>query len=179
MRTSERFPWNWGATASELAAEYACDRYLPGGGTAAMRAVDVDAPADIAFRWLCQLKVAPYSYDLLDNWGRRSPRTLTPGAERLAAGDTVMTIFRLAEFEPDRELALVPLPTGERLFGPMAVGYRAVPAGEGGSRLIGRLCLPPGPRTYLLACGDLLMMRKQLLTLAACAARTYREARPA
>ena len=67
----------------------------------------MDAPVETLFRWLCQLRVAPYSYDWLDNRGRRSPRTLTPGLEELEVGQRFMTIFRLAEFEPGRSITVV------------------------------------------------------------------------
>jgi hypothetical protein len=79
---------------------------LPGFDVGLFRGVTVRARAPVVFRWLCQLRVAPYSYDWLDNLGRRSPRTLTPGAERLELGQRVMGIFELVGFEPDRHLTL-------------------------------------------------------------------------
>ena len=85
----------------------ACDAVMPAADMVVSRAVDVAAPAAHTFRWVCQLRVAPYSYDLLDNLGRRSPKELTPGAEVLEVGQRVMTIFHLASFEHDRHLTIV------------------------------------------------------------------------
>ncbi|HUB99274.1 MAG TPA: hypothetical protein VMS11_05565 [Solirubrobacterales bacterium] len=107
MSSSPSFVTRWGSTAPERAASYPCDSLLPAAETTMWRAVDVAAPAPAVFRWLCQLRAAPYSYDLIDNFGRRSPQELTPGLERLEVGQRVMTIFRLAEFEPGRSLTVV------------------------------------------------------------------------
>jgi hypothetical protein len=97
-------------------------------------------------------RVAPYSYDLLDNLGRRSPRCLTPGVERLEVGQRFMSIFSLDSFAPDDHLTL---------SAPgVAVTY-AVRARADRSRLVARVVFnAPGGRL-----GDLVMMRKQLLTL--------------
>jgi hypothetical protein len=68
------------------------------------------------FGWLCQLKVAPYSYDWLDHRGRRSPRRLAPGAERLAPGAERLApgqpflVFDLVEFEQGQSLTGVVQP---------------------------------------------------------------------
>ncbi|MBO0828981.1 MAG: hypothetical protein J2P24_14505 [Streptosporangiales bacterium] len=173
-----RLPFVWGATAAEVADTYGCDALLPDAPDRLVRAVGSRATPARLYRWLCQLRLAPYSYDLVDNYGRRSPRALVPGTEDLAVGQTVATIFTLAAFTPDEELTL--RIKGGRpylVFGDLAVSYAVRPA-DGGSRLVAvlRCTDPPGPagalRRRLLSWGDVPMMRKQLLTLAALAERS-------
>ena len=112
---------NWGSTPAERAESFPCDELLDGAPMRLYRAVDVAAPAETVFRWLCQLRAAPYSYDLIDNGGRRSPQALTPGLERLEPGQRFMRIFRLAEFEPGRSLTVRSRGT---VFGEVVVSYR-------------------------------------------------------
>lgn len=164
--------YNWGTTPGERTMTFPCDRFLPEAGGEYFRAVGVAAPASVVFRWLCQLKVAPYSYDLVDNFGRRSPRELTPGVERLARGQTVMTIFEIADFREDEHLTLTLVgPLANALFGRAAMSYVVLPVSEDSCRLVAKLRVlypgrPPGSWTrWFLPWGDLLTMRKQLLTL--------------
>ena len=152
---------NWGATEAERALTHPCDELAPEPRLRCDRAITIAAPPELVHRWLCQLRVAPYSYDLLDNFGRRSPRRLQDGLDDLEAGQRFMTIFRLASFEPGASITL--------RSGRTAVTYAAQPAGEetrllvrvqfGGVSGFRRLVIPP------LIAGDLVMMRKQLLTL--------------
>jgi len=168
----------WGSTPAERSREYPCDRFLADADEALYRAIDVHAPPAVLFRWLCQLKLAPYSYDWIDNFGRRSPRELVPGVERLRIGDRCMTFFTLVDFTPDRQLTA----TARRsaLFGGLAVTYAIVPADGDRSRLVVKLLVrysraPIVGRLerVLLPGGDLVMMRKQLLTLKDLAERTH------
>ncbi len=133
------------------------------------RAIDVEAPQAVVFRWLCQLRAAPYSYDKLDNFGRRSPQELTPGLEQLERGQRVATIFRLVEFEPGESLTI--LHRG-RVFGEVACTYWAKRLGEERSRIVVKLVWSPARGSLagrleraLLPPGDLVMMRRQLLNL--------------
>jgi hypothetical protein len=166
---------SWGATAAERAAPLPCDELVAGDVMVLNRALDVAAPAAVTFRWLCQLRVAPYSYDLLDNGGRRSPRTLTPGLDRLALGQPMCRIFTLDSFEPGSSLTLrLTSARARRAFGDVAITYAVVPTGPATSRIVARVRaagLDP-VRRRALAWGDLIMMRKQLRTFAALAART-------
>jgi hypothetical protein len=132
--------------------------------------VDVEAPAPVVFRWLCQLRVAPYSYDWIDNFGRRSPRTLTPGLEDLELGQRFVTIFDLVDFEPDRHVTLA-IRRLTRFFGTGAITYRVEPRGPDRSRLGLKIVGPPGRglRGAALPWGDLVMARRQLLNLKALA----------
>jgi Polyketide cyclase / dehydrase and lipid transport len=165
LRDSTRF---WNTTAEEIVADYPAHRYASAPYRPLIRAIDVAASPSVVFRWLCQLKVAPYSYDWLDNGARRSPRELTPGTEKLAEGQRLL-IARIVEFEPDRHITAVSLPVATTMFGAMSLTYQVSPTAFG-SRLVccidvtarswaGRL------RTDLLAAGDLVMMRKQLRNL--------------
>jgi hypothetical protein len=152
--------WVWGATAAEVARRYPADDEVD--GRPMTRAVDVGAPPDVLWRWLCQIAVAPYSYDWLDNGGRRSPRELTPGADRLVAGQTMAKVFRLTTFDDGHHWTAVTGRRGRRLFGRAAMTYAAEPSGAGGSRLVCRLVASwPRPAVDALAWGDLVMMRKQ------------------
>jgi hypothetical protein len=171
-------PWVWGATAAEIAAEYPCDRFAVGATRSCHRATDSAADAGLVFRWFCQLRIAPYSYDLLDNWGKPSPQALMPGLDELELGQQFMTIFRLVDFSPGRQLTLkLEAPRGRRLFGELAVSYTVAPR-PGGSRLVVKMALADEPgavnavRREVLAWGDLVMMRRQLRKLAALAERT-------
>jgi hypothetical protein len=170
---------SWGETAAERSAALPCDGLLPDADLVLHRAVHVAAPAATTFRWLCQLRVAPYSYDLVDNLGRRSPRELTPGLDELAVGQRVATIFTLRDFVPGEQLTLeVTSRTGRRLFGRVAITYVVTPTGPDACRLWARVrCAGLDPvRRRALAWGDLVMMRKQLRTFAALAERTARVA---
>ena len=162
----------WGSTPEERRMAFPCDSHLSDIDGEYFRAVDVEAPANVLFRWLCQLKVAPYSYDLIDNFGRRSPRNLLPGLEKLARGQRVMDIFELVEFEENGHLTMVmDSPWATSIFGRIALSYVVLPKSNVSCRLVVKIrVLYPEkpPRSWVrwfLPWGDLLMMRKQLLTL--------------
>ena len=170
----------WGSTAAERALPFPCDRHLAGADAAYHRAVTVEAPGAVAFRWLCQLRVAPYSYDWIDNFGRKSPRELTPGLEELAIGQTVMTVFHLVDFGRDRHLT-IRLRRGRWASGDIAVTYAVLPLDGDRCRLVVKLLVRhTGGRALallrgaLLPWGDVLMMRRQLLNLKRLAEETVR-----
>jgi hypothetical protein len=148
----------WGSTPEERQLSLPCDDVVPRARVVLHRAVTVDAEPEVVFRWLCQTRVAPYSYDLIDNLGRRSPQELTPGLDQLEVGQRFL-IFRLASFEAGSHLTLE---YHGRLFGDLGITYAVTP----GTRLVMRLaCNPPRAplAAQVLAVGDFVMARRQLL----------------
>ncbi len=162
----------WGTTADERAEAFPCDSILPD-AEACYRGVTVRADVGTVFRWLCQLRAAPYSYDWIDNFGRRSPQTLTPGLDGLEEGQVVMSIFRLVSFDIDEHITLITRGGADRppIFGQVAVTYSVRPISREETRLVAKILFkyPSGLLGWvmrvLLPWGDLIMMRKQLLNL--------------
>src|SRR5690348_4313584 len=66
----------WGVTDGETTRSYPCDDFVAAPALRAWRGVHVEAPAAAVWPWLVQVRLAPYSYDWIDNLGRRSPREL-------------------------------------------------------------------------------------------------------
>jgi len=117
------------------------------------------------------MRVAPYSYDWLDNLGRKSPGKLTPGLDAVEVGQEFMKIFELIDHETDRHLTMrmkqdAP---GCKLFGDTVVSYVILSENERSCRLIAKLLIryPKGILGSILRLelppGDWIMMRRQLL----------------
>jgi hypothetical protein len=172
----------WGTTPEERKLRFPCDHVLPAHTAAYFRGITVGASPAVLFAWLCQLRAAAYSYDWISHPGRRSPRMLDPALRDVAVGQTVMDIFELVEFEPDRHLTLRLRTPG--LYPPLAVSYVIVPLTAARSRLLVKLAVGFRPTARdrvaraLAPWLDWWMMRRQLLNLKALAESTQRSAVP-
>ncbi|MGH3641245.1 MAG: SRPBCC family protein [Mycobacterium sp.] len=168
----------WGVSEAELRAALPCDGLASSDSVRMDRAISIDAPPPVVFAWLCQLRVAPYSYDLLDNTGRRSPRSRSVGLAELAVGQRFVRIFgrvhvfELVAFSPDEHITL-----RQREFGQLARvakvsnSYAITPVGNGTRLHVRVLFDGPWLLGQILALVNLLMMRKQLRTLKGLAER--------
>lgn len=151
----------WGVTDAETREPYGCDALVTVPALEAWRGVDVAAPPEVTWRRLVQIRLAPYSYDWIDNLGRRSPRALldlddpAPGDPFTACAGRA--VGRVSAVDPGVEL------TGTILASHLS--YRVRPTPDG-SRLTMKIVMA-GPRwaAPLVSAGDLVMARRQLLTL--------------
>jgi hypothetical protein len=168
----------WGATDDDVSRPLPCDELFPDADVVVHRAVDVAAPPDVVFRWLCQLRVAPYSYDLIDNLGHRSPQRLTPGLDRLVVGQPAMRVFHLASFRRPEQITF----EHRGVFGRVVVTYAILFRDDGCHLLLRirwsppRLPVPRAVAVRVMAVGDLVMARRQLLNLKRLAERDARAA---
>jgi hypothetical protein len=151
----------WGVSDAEVRRHYGCDDLVPHPTMEAWRGVTVHAGAGTVWARVRQVRLAPYSYDLVDNLGRRSPRPLVEVPEPVP-GDPFTRAFgrdqgRVVAVDPGRELTA-------RIMG-AHMSYAVLPHGADV-----RLVLKVVARTSrwlapALSVGDLAMARKQLLTL--------------
>jgi hypothetical protein len=152
----------WGVSSSETKRSYPCDDLVASPTLQAWRGVTVDAPAEAVWPWVTQVRIAPYSYDWIDNLGRRSPRRLV-GLPEPRAGDA----FTAAGGRPMGRI--VSVDPGEQLTGAIMgafMSYVLVPQADGRTRLLLKVVMRTrrGVAPWVSA-GDLVMARRQLLNL--------------
>lgn len=152
----------WGVSDSEISRAYPCDHFVASPALEAWRGVHVDAPAEVVWLWVAQVRVAPYSYDWIDNLGRRSPRELV-GLPEPQAGERFTTAG-------GRELGrIVSVAPGEQLTGTIMgafMSYVLVPRGQDTTRLLLKVVMRTSRwAAPWLSVGDLVMARRQLLNL--------------
>lgn len=99
-------PWVWGATPEEVARAHACDAHTADRDDGLGRAISVNASPGVVFAWLGKLRLAPYSYDWVDNFGRRSPRQPKPDLGPFEPGQRVMYIFLVGSVGPDKTVTV-------------------------------------------------------------------------
>jgi hypothetical protein len=170
----------WNVTPAERATRLPCDELMPN-AVQFDRAISIDAPVPIVFAWLCQLRVAPYSYDLLDNTGRRSPRTRSAELTELAVGQPFVRIFglthvfELAAFETNVHVTLQSRQgSAMSRFAEVSNTYAVTAEGDGTRLHVRVLFKGPWLVGQTLVLVNLLMMRKQLLVLEKLAERDAR-----
>jgi hypothetical protein len=151
----------WGVTDAEVTRHYPCDDYVASPVLQAWRGVTVNAPAARVWPWVAQIRLAPYSYDWIDNLGRRSPRTLHDlPPPRVGEPFTTATGRRLGR--------ILQVDDGVALTGRIAhtiISYLLVEEG-GTTRLLMKLVAGRGRVIAPALCvGDLVMARRQLLNL--------------
>ena len=87
-------PWQlgWGARDDEIVRPMPGDKVVDRPSFNATRAVTIDAPAKNIYPWIVQMGVNRagwYSYDLLDNLGRQSAKTILPQYQHIEVGDII------------------------------------------------------------------------------------------
>jgi hypothetical protein len=170
-------PWQlrWGATDGELARALPGDDLVARPTFDATRAVTIDAPSELVWPWLVQVglgRAGWYSYDLLDNLGRPSARTIVPELQDLKVGDVV-------PMSPDGRAGprVIAIDPGRSMVwgapGEVTWAWVLELSGGSGTRLLTRIRIryrwlhPSIVFNLLIEFADIVMIRRMLLSLKA------------
>ncbi|AZQ39423.1 hypothetical protein EJ357_43290 [Streptomyces cyaneochromogenes] len=152
----------WGATDEEVGHSYPGDELIPDPDGSSTMATTLPAPPEEVWPWLQQMgcnRGGWYSWDRLDNGGRRSAQRIVPEWQRLEQGQHLDSgpsgevWFTVAVLEPGRTLVLrsqTTLPSGRpfarldldepppRAYVDSIWGFHLRPAPGGRTRLVVR-----------------------------------------
>ena len=146
----------------EVVRSYPCDDFVSSPRLQSWRGVCVQAPAEAVWPWVAQVRLAPYSYDWIDNRGRRSPRELA-GLPEPRVGERFTTaggqaLGRIVSVDPGQQL------TGTIMGAFMS--YVLLPREREMTRLLLKVVMQTTRWVAVgLSVGDLIMARRQLLNL--------------
>jgi hypothetical protein len=167
----------WGATSEEIRSSVVGDDLCAEATLVATRSITIKAPPQDVFPWIRQMgfgRAGWYSYDWIDNLGRKSATRVHDEWQSLESGDTVPSgpiSFTAAIVDPPRHFVLEIKSLGRkspRMHFTLAYELRDDPQG---TRLVTRMRshikLPLGLlfEKLILGPGDGIMLRRQLLTI--------------
>jgi hypothetical protein len=176
----------WGASPEETVGMVVGDDLCPSATLVATRSISIPAHPEVVFPWIRQMgfgRAGWYSYDWLDNLGRKSATTIHDEWQNIHTGDAVPAgpiSFTAALVDPPRAFVLEVKSVqakSPRLHFTLAYELRRT---DTGTRLVTRMRshidLPGGKliERLLLGPGDGVMVRRQLLNLReACRANAH------
>lgn len=169
---------HWGATDNEIEGVVVGDDLCPNAHVSATRSITLSAPPEQVFPWIRQMgfgRAGWYSYDWIDNLGRKSATRIHEEWQHVNSGDLIPAgpiSFVAAIVEPPTAFILEiksGKPASPWLH--FTLAYELRPDGVNTrlvTRMRSKISLPGGSlfERLILGPGDGVMVRRQLLTLA-------------
>jgi len=172
----------WGATKEEIESSVIGDDICKNATLVATRSITIAAPPQDVFPWIRQMgfgRAGWYSYDWLDNLGRKSASTIHDEWQSVAAGDKIPSgpiSFIAAIVDAPRHFVLEikspakksPGKKSPKMHFTLAYELRDDPQGTRlVTRMRSRVNLPLGSlfEKLILGPGDGIMLRRQLLNI--------------
>jgi hypothetical protein len=172
----------WGATAEEINSSVVGDDLCSTATLVATRSITIGAPPQDVFPWIRQMgfgRAGWYSYDWLDNLGRKSASTIHDEWQTVESGDKIPagpTSFTATIVDAPRHFVLEIQSLGKKspklhftlAYELLAYELRDDPQGTRlVTRMRSRINLPLGSlfEKLILGPGDGIMLRRQLLNI--------------
>jgi hypothetical protein len=170
---------HWNASVDEIASVMPGDELIDAPQLNATRSITIAAPPEHVFPWIRQMgfgRAGWYSYDLIDNLGRRSATRIHPEWQNVNSGDRVpggpIDFTAVTVDEPRVVVLALGQPNAGSARVAFTLAYRLDSIDDtSATRLVtrvrSRIDLPAGrlAARYLLGPGDGIMLRKQLANL--------------
>jgi hypothetical protein len=170
---------HWNASVDEIASVMPGDELIDAPQLNATRSITIAAPPEHVFPWIRQMgfgRAGWYSYDLIDNLGRRSATRIHPEWQNVNSGDRVpggpIDFTAVTVDEPRVVVLALGRPNAGSARVAFTLAYRLDSIDDtSATRLVtrvrSRIDLPAGrlAARYVLGPSDGFMLRKQLANL--------------